>query len=86
HELYHHLELAKLTPGTSGYRITTLKVGPIRVTSGLPTISEIAADRFARSVLDLKLPPKAIQLLTIYARNPEYAWDLLDNLRSLPEY
>ncbi len=84
HELYHHLEAKKLTEGTSGYRIPTLSWGPIRLRTGLPSLGEIAADRFALVLLGLKVPPKAIQFITIYHHNDEYAWQLLEELRRFP--
>jgi len=84
HELYHHLEAKKLTEGTSGYRVPTLTLGPIRLQTGLPSLGEIAADRFALVVLGLKVPPRAIQFITIHHHNPEYAWQLLEELKGLP--
>lgn len=84
HELYHHLEGQKLVPGTAGFRIQTLNFGPLHLASGLPSLSEIAADRFAASLLDLTLPPKALSFITIHALNSNYAWDLLGRLQELP--
>ncbi|HXZ37561.1 MAG TPA: hypothetical protein VEL68_16180 [Thermodesulfobacteriota bacterium] len=84
HELYHHLEAKKLTEGTCGYRVPTLTLGPIRLRTGLPSLGEIAADRFARVVLNLKVPPRAIQFITIHHHNQEYAWHLLEELQGLP--
>jgi hypothetical protein len=84
HELYHHLEAKKLTDGTSGYRIPTLSWGPIRLRTGLPSLGEIAADRFALVVLGLQVPPRAIQFITIHYHNQEYAWQLLEELKRFP--
>jgi hypothetical protein len=84
HELYHHLEAKKLIPGVSRFRLETFRLGPIRFRTGLPSLSEIAADGFALRLLGLKVAPKAVQLLTIYAHNPDYAWSFLERLRSLP--
>ena len=84
HELYHHLETKKLIPGASRFRLETFRLGPIRFRTGLPSLSEIAADGFALRLLGLKVPPKAVQLLTIYAHNPDYAWSFLERLRGLP--
>lgn len=85
HELYHHLEAKKLTSGVSRFRLETFHLGPLRFRTGLPSLSEIAADRFAMGVLKLRVPPKATQLITIYARNPDYAWTFLTRLRNMPE-
>jgi len=85
HEIYHHLEATGLTPGSRGYRVATLKAGPVRLTSGMPTLGEIAADRFAAALLGLRTPPKLTQLVTVYAHNPPFAVQLLEWLRSQPE-
>jgi hypothetical protein len=84
HELYHHLEAKKLIPGASRFRLETFRLGPLRFRTGLPSLSEIAADRFALRLLGLKVAPKAVQLLTIYAHNPDYAWSFLERLPGLP--
>ena len=83
HELYHHLEAKKLTEGTGDYRIQTHAWGPIRLRTGLPSLCEIAADHFAKVVLRLRVPMKAVEFITIYQYNREYAWQLLDQLREL---
>jgi len=85
HELYHHLEGRQLTPGTAGFRIQTGRLGPFRFRTGLPSLSEIAADRFGGAILGLTTPPKALSFLTIHALNSEYAWGLLQRLRTLPD-
>ena len=84
HELYHHLEAKKLTERASGYRVRTLSLGPIRLSTGLPSLAEIAADRFALAVLRLKVPPRAIHFITIHHRNQEYASHLLEELQRFP--
>jgi hypothetical protein len=84
HELYHHLDAKRLTPGTKGFRITTLRLGPLNFDSGLPSLSEISADSFAQSLLNLASHPKVLHFLIIYQYNPEFAWQLLERLRSLP--
>ncbi len=84
HELYHHLEARKLTGGTAGFRIETFRLGPLRLSTSLPSLCEIAADRFALVVLGLKVPPKAMQLITVHRHNSGYAWHLLEELQRLP--
>ena len=84
HELYHHLEAKKLITGTAGFRIRTLSLGPLRLSTGLPSLGEIAADCFASVILRLRVPPKALQLPTIYRYNPEYAWKLLEEIKKSP--
>ena len=82
HELYHHLETHRLTPGTAGYRIQTGRLRPLRFRTGLPSLSEIVADRFAAELLGLIVPPKTIEFITIYSLNPDYAWELLGRLQA----
>ena len=84
HELYHHLEAKKLIPGAARFRLETFRLGPLRFRTGFPSLSEIAADRFALKLLGLKVAPKAVQLLTVHAHNPEYAWSFLERLQGLP--
>jgi hypothetical protein len=84
HELYHHLEAQRLMPGTAGYRIQTGRVGPLRFRTSLPSLSEIAADRFAAGLLELLVPPRTIEFITIYSLNRDYAWELLTRLQTLP--
>jgi len=84
HELYHHLEAQKLILGTAQFRIQTLRLGPLRLTTGLPSLSEIAADRLATALLDLKVPPKAVEFITLWDLDSNYAWSLLARLQALP--
>jgi len=84
HEIYHHLEAKKLILSASRFRLETFRLGPLRLRTGLPSLSEIAADRFALRLLGLKVAPKAVQLLTVHAHNPDYAWSCLECLQSLP--
>jgi hypothetical protein len=84
HELYHHLEAQRLTPGTARFRIQTGRVGPLRFRTGLPSLAEIAADRFASVLLGLSVPARALSFVTIHALNSDYAWAVLARLQELP--
>jgi hypothetical protein len=84
HELYHHLEGQKLTPGTAHFRIETWRLGPFHLQTGLPSLSEIAADRFAQGLLGLEVAPKAIEFITLFRLDPDYAWRQVERLRALP--
>lgn len=84
HELYHHLEAKKLTPGANRFRVTSHRLGPIKMETGLPSLSEIAADRFAQDLLGLPLAPKAFSFIIIYSHDPDYAWSLLRQMQALP--
>ena len=72
------------TSGTSGFRIQTGRFGPLRFRTGLPSLSEIAADRFASVVLGLRVPPKALGLVTIYAMDSDYAWRVFLRPQEVP--
>jgi hypothetical protein len=50
----------------------------------VPSLSEIAADRLATALLDLKVPPKAVEFITLWDLDPHYAWSLLARLQTLP--
>lgn len=84
HEIYHHLEAKKLTPGTAPFTIENVRVGPLRVRTKLPSLSEIAADRFAMALLRLKVHPRVLQFVTVHAHNPALAVSQLERLKSLP--
>lgn len=84
HELYHHLEITRLTPGTAAFRLTTHRLGPLTFRTGLPSLCEIGADRFATTVLGLRVPPKILHFIITYNRNPDYAERLLARMEALP--
>jgi hypothetical protein len=84
HEIYHHLETKKFIPGTASFRVDTFKVGPIRFRTGFPSLSEMAADHFSGQILSLRIPPKALQFITLFAHNPDWAWELIARLECLP--
>lgn len=83
HELYHHLEAKKLAEGTQHFRVSTHRIGPVRLTTGLPSLSEIAADRFASAFLEMAVPPRALRFIPIFANDPAYAWSLLEELKQV---
>jgi hypothetical protein len=83
HEIYHHLETKQKPAPTERFRITTFALGPFKLTSGLVSLSEIAADAFAQEFLRLSHPPKLLEYLTIYRHNSDLAWQLVEELESL---
>ncbi len=84
HELYHHMEIKQLVAGTAPFRIDSLKVGPLRLQTGLCSLSEIAADSFARALLEMRVCPGALQFITVYSHSPEVALQRLDRLKQFP--
>jgi hypothetical protein len=64
HELYHHLVSIGLAPPLGRkFRVTLLRFGCWRWTSGIASLEEIAAGAFAQSLLSLKFHPRLLELL-----------------------
>ncbi|MHB1007605.1 MAG: hypothetical protein ACYC3S_18485 [Chloroflexota bacterium] len=80
HELYHHVEMHRKPSPTAGFRVTTLALGPVRLDSGLPTLSEIAANGFAQALLGLRYYPTVLEFITVFQHNPHLAWARLATL------
>ena len=71
HELFHHLEESTLGRAAKLSRVTTFKLGPFAMTSGISQLSEIAADAFAQELSSLPFAPRLFDHLTVYIHNPE---------------
>jgi hypothetical protein len=64
HELYHHLVHIGLAAQLSRkHRVTLLRLGRWRWTSGIASLEEIAAGAFAQSLLSLAYHPRLLDLL-----------------------
>lgn len=83
HELYHHVEMHRKPSPTAGFRVTTLALGPLRLTSGLVSLSEIAANAFAQELLHLRVFPTALEYVTIYLHSPGLAWEMVERLQGM---
>lgn len=82
HELYHHLDLTRGSPSLAAmHRVTLLRIGPYRWTSGIASLAEIAAGAFAQTLLDLPYHPKLLDLVTLIDRAPQAADRFLERLR-----
>jgi hypothetical protein len=66
HEIYHHLDLARPASFTHRHRVTSLRLGPIHLKTELPSLAEIAAGRFAATLLGLHCHPKLLDLLLLW--------------------
>jgi hypothetical protein len=67
HELYHHLDAVRAGPSLARqHRVTLLALGRWRWTSGLTSLSEIAAGAFAQRLLGLRWHPRFFDLITLY--------------------
>ena len=80
HELFHHLEEDRLGRAANCLQITTLKLGPLVLRSGIGQMSEIAADAFSQALLGLRTAPRLLDYVTVWIHNPEAS---LRRLRAL---
>ncbi|MBI3530062.1 MAG: hypothetical protein HY067_19110 [Betaproteobacteria bacterium] len=64
HELYHHFDCTHgSAPLSRRHRVRLFSIGPWSWTSGLSSLSEIAAGAFAQRLLGLSFHPKLLDLL-----------------------
>jgi hypothetical protein len=71
HELYHHLDCMRDTDRLAArHRVPLLRLGPVRWTSGLASLPEIAAGAFAQHLLGLRYHPKILDLITLFHADP----------------
>lgn len=71
HELYHHFDCTGAQgPIARRHPVTVLQFGRWRWTSGLRSLSEIAAGSFVQTLLELPVPPKLLDLLLTANRTP----------------
>lgn len=80
HELFHHLEEGTLGRAADLLRITTLRLGPFKVRSGIRQMSEIGADAYAQQLLGVRFAPRLLDYLTIYIHNEQNARRLIADL------
>ena len=68
HELYHHFDAGNPANALSRrHRCTILRAGRWRWTTGLASLTEIAAGAFAQALLGLSFHPKLLDLITFYS-------------------
>ena len=65
HELFHHIEEVRLGSVGKQVKVFTLKKGPVKIDSGVASLSEIAANTFAETLLDLSFSPKILDYITL---------------------
>lgn len=73
HEIYHHLDLARPATLAQRHRVTTFRLGPLHLKTELPSLAEIAAGRFAATLLGLHCHPKLLDLLLLWDSDPQRA-------------
>ena len=66
HELYHHFDCTRgSAPLSRRHLVQIVRIGPWNWTSGLSSLSEIAAGAFAERLLGLSFHPKLLELLIL---------------------
>lgn len=66
HELYHHFDCTRgSAPLSRRHFVQIFRIGPWNWTSGLSSLSEIAAGAFAQELLGLSFHPKMLDLLLL---------------------
>ena len=84
HELFHHLEALRPSHALATlYRVTLFHLGPLKPTTGLSSLAEIAAGSFAQHLLDLRYHPKLLDVVVLYRRDPAAARRMVDRLLTL---
>ncbi len=66
HELYHHFDCTRgHAPLSRQHPVEIFRLGPLKWTSGLSSLSEIAAGSFAQKLLALSFHPRVLDLLLL---------------------
>lgn len=81
HEIYHHLDTLRPRPISQQHRVTTLKIATWRLTSGLLSLAEIAANAFAQQLLCLAASPSLFELIAKFDQSPLHAWGMMNELQ-----
>lgn len=63
HELFHHLEKTRVGIVARRLRVYTFKFGPIKISSKVKALSEIAAHTFSKNLLGLPFHPRLFDYL-----------------------
>ena len=87
HELYHHFDCMRDEPPLAArHRVALLRFGPVRWTSGLVSLAEIAAGAFAQHLLGLRYHPKILDLLTLFDAAPRAAQRMVESLNCVCQH
>lgn len=86
HELFHHLEgLRPAHALAARHRVALFTLGPLRLTSGLSSLAEVAAGAFAQKLLGLRYHPKLLDIVALVGRDTAAAQRLVDRLRAFTQ-
>ena len=69
HELYHHFDSTRSVPMSRRHRVNIFRLGSWAWTSGLTSLTEIAAGAFAQELLGLSFHPKILDFLLLQTLN-----------------
>jgi hypothetical protein len=81
HELFHHLEGQRPAQALAArHRVALFTFGPLKPTTGLSSLPEIAAGAFAQHLLTLRYHPKLLDVVALFARDPDAAGRMVDRI------
>ncbi|TXL77194.1 hypothetical protein FHP25_10550 [Vineibacter terrae] len=81
HELFHHVEGQQPSRALAArHRVALFALGPLKPTVGLASLAEIAAGAFAQHLLSLRYHPKLLDVVALFARDPDAARHMVDRL------
>ena len=84
HELYHHFDSMRASGRLAArHRVPLLRLGPVRWSSGLASLAEIAAGAFAQHLLGLRYHPKILDMITLFHVDPRAARRMAYSLRGV---
>lgn len=83
HEIFHFLEMRDNTLFTRTETVETLRIGPVRRTSGIRSLGEIAAMQFAQTILGLDYSPFLMDILLLYPKEPKAAGQLYEEVAAI---
>lgn len=83
HELFHFLEMENEDLFTRTQQVEVFRLGPLRRTSGIRSLGEIAAMAFAEEILGLDYSPFLMDILLLYPKEPQAAKKLYDEVAAI---
>jgi hypothetical protein len=83
HELYHHFDATGPDSIIRRHRVTILKVGSWKLTSGISSLAEIGAGAFAQRLLGLPLSPSLFDLIARFDEDPRRALAMAEAILSI---
>ncbi len=82
HELFHHIEWRAPSLTSSVKKVTTFRLGPLRL-RGLPmSAEEIAAMHFAQLLTNCPVRPDFLEILYLAGTDRHFAWTWLERLEA----